>query len=563
MFGLPARFEIEVLSEDNAPDYWERSDRFDLALDLTAGRRGLAALGAVIACWIKHLLDIDVIDRAAKEMRDVALAWYVGLDSDGTRIGDALWNGAEIDEAREQLVGLFRLTFRDPGIAIDGLAGEPVYLILAMTPDNMLRMKPQNLLTGLPIRHLETVHVSHALPLIRIPVGVVIERRKAKSPWVDFVWRPVAVLPGVAGAVPWTVLDGEADRTKFYGGSAEIELYRSDASGYRDNLATGAARLWVALRPTGLDPPLRVRRCHGRAERGRSLHRERDRYCRSVADARAGARGHCRLYCRAPRRASLCQATARPCRSRSDGAAHTVEGSQMSEPENSARISAAMVAAQAGRGDKLDLKRGLHRERTKKPARTSRAAQSEADPPAFDPATLPPIESITATSDIRAFLAPGVPEELTRAALRRVWVTDPMIRDFVGIAENQWDFTKPDSVPGFRIARTHARIAPHCGRFGRRGTRTGHGAASKRRTDGTNCQNTRATATAHDDLGTRGDDSSAERSPARTDFAHDSDNASEVKKGTGSVGENPGSPRRKHGGAVPKLCPVTSGETDI
>jgi hypothetical protein len=68
---------------------------------------------------------------------------------------------------------------------------------------------------------------------------------------------------------------------------------------------------------------------------------------------------------------------------------------------------------------------------------------------AFDPASLPPIESINAASDLRAFLAPGVPLELTRAALRRAWVTDPSIRDFIGIAENQWDFTKPDSVPGF------------------------------------------------------------------------------------------------------------------
>lgn len=80
---------------------------------------------------------------------------------------------------------------------------------------------------------------------------------------------------------------------------------------------------------------------------------------------------------------------------------------------------------------------------------TNAAAQSDANLPAFDPATLPPIESITATSDVRAFLAPGVPEELTRAALRRVWLTDPTIRDFIGIAENQWDFTKPDGVPGF------------------------------------------------------------------------------------------------------------------
>jgi hypothetical protein len=73
----------------------------------------------------------------------------------------------------------------------------------------------------------------------------------------------------------------------------------------------------------------------------------------------------------------------------------------------------------------------------------------ENEVPALDIAALPPIESMTATSDVRAFLAPGVPEDLTRAALRRAWVIDPTIRDFVGLAENQWDFTKPDSVPGF------------------------------------------------------------------------------------------------------------------
>jgi hypothetical protein len=75
--------------------------------------------------------------------------------------------------------------------------------------------------------------------------------------------------------------------------------------------------------------------------------------------------------------------------------------------------------------------------------------ENEAPMPTFDSGALPPIDSITATSDVRAFLAPGVPEELTRAALRRAWVIDPTIRDFVGLAENQWDFTKPDAVPGF------------------------------------------------------------------------------------------------------------------
>ncbi len=68
--------------------------------------------------------------------------------------------------------------------------------------------------------------------------------------------------------------------------------------------------------------------------------------------------------------------------------------------------------------------------------------------PPFDVASLPPIESITAGTDIRDFLKPGVPASLSHAALRRAWTSDPAIRDFIGIAENQWDFTN-DSIPGF------------------------------------------------------------------------------------------------------------------
>jgi hypothetical protein len=67
----------------------------------------------------------------------------------------------------------------------------------------------------------------------------------------------------------------------------------------------------------------------------------------------------------------------------------------------------------------------------------------------FDPATLPPIESIDATTDIAPFLRAGVPAALRRAALRRAWSADPAIRDFVGLAENSWDFNAPDGAPGF------------------------------------------------------------------------------------------------------------------
>jgi hypothetical protein len=68
---------------------------------------------------------------------------------------------------------------------------------------------------------------------------------------------------------------------------------------------------------------------------------------------------------------------------------------------------------------------------------------------AFDQASLPPIETISFDTDIRAFLGSRVPAELTRAALRRAWASDPAIRDFIGIAENQWDFNNPDAIPGF------------------------------------------------------------------------------------------------------------------
>jgi hypothetical protein len=68
---------------------------------------------------------------------------------------------------------------------------------------------------------------------------------------------------------------------------------------------------------------------------------------------------------------------------------------------------------------------------------------------AFDPTKLPPIETITAESDITAFLAPGVPPELTRAALRRAWAADPKIRDFIGLSENAWDFNAPGAMAGF------------------------------------------------------------------------------------------------------------------
>ena len=77
------------------------------------------------------------------------------------------------------------------------------------------------------------------------------------------------------------------------------------------------------------------------------------------------------------------------------------------------------------------------------------AAPGAAPTPEFDVESLPPIETISAETDITAFMRTGVPETLKHAALRRAWSADPAIRDFMGPTENYWDTPGPDGIPGF------------------------------------------------------------------------------------------------------------------
>jgi hypothetical protein len=69
--------------------------------------------------------------------------------------------------------------------------------------------------------------------------------------------------------------------------------------------------------------------------------------------------------------------------------------------------------------------------------------------PEFDVKSLPTIDSISAETDISAFMRAGVPETLKHTALRRAWSSDPTIRDFVGLNENYWDAAGPDGIAGF------------------------------------------------------------------------------------------------------------------
>jgi hypothetical protein len=156
MLGAATSAEIDVLSEANADSYWRRSDQFDLALDFTGGTRGPAALADAMRRWISHLLGVGIAIEPLTTLRDAKLTWYVGLDAEATRMGDHLWHGETLDDrTMARVLALFRMTFADADLLVDGVAGEPVYLILAMTSDQLVRMKPQNLVTGLPIKHLE------------------------------------------------------------------------------------------------------------------------------------------------------------------------------------------------------------------------------------------------------------------------------------------------------------------------------------------------------------------------------------------------------------------------
>ena len=95
-------------------------------------------------------------------------------------------------------------------------------------------------------------------PLATIPVGVLVERSKSMNQWAEFYWRATGVLAGQPATAAWTKLSDDGERATFYAGTAEIELYRTETTFYRDNLASGAPGLWVALRAAEGEPPFTV-----------------------------------------------------------------------------------------------------------------------------------------------------------------------------------------------------------------------------------------------------------------------------------------------------------------
>jgi hypothetical protein len=144
--------EMDVMDDDNAWTYWSSSDAHAMAMNIGGNARARAGLCRTIERWIGHLLGVAVDVETVASIDDRDWRWFVGLDSEATRIGNALWDGAAQDQdAAARIVALMRLGFRDTRLVDERVRGKPVYLILAMDADKVVRMKPQNLVVGLPL----------------------------------------------------------------------------------------------------------------------------------------------------------------------------------------------------------------------------------------------------------------------------------------------------------------------------------------------------------------------------------------------------------------------------
>ncbi|HET8726459.1 MAG TPA: DUF6352 family protein [Alphaproteobacteria bacterium] len=158
MLGGPAATALDILDAANVEGYFARSDAFDMVLNLGDGeaRRGLAT---AMAAWLHHLLNVRVKIEPVDRVEDENWAWFVGLDAEATRIGNALWHGHELDgDASERIIALYRLGFQDLREVQPEIGARPVWLILAVMPDRTVRLKPQNLIAGLPLRAMAPVN---------------------------------------------------------------------------------------------------------------------------------------------------------------------------------------------------------------------------------------------------------------------------------------------------------------------------------------------------------------------------------------------------------------------
>lgn len=167
--NVPMReVNLQVLTDSNAAQYWQQSDRHNFLLDLThnisndlshglvlnmtRSRSGLKAIASVLEAWVAHFLGVQINIRPEQKIEDANWRWHIGLDVESTALLNDLYEDRPVEiERMQRLISLFRLTFKLPQDMRSDVAGKPVYLGLAMTAGKLVKLKPQNLLLNLPL----------------------------------------------------------------------------------------------------------------------------------------------------------------------------------------------------------------------------------------------------------------------------------------------------------------------------------------------------------------------------------------------------------------------------
>jgi len=150
--GSLGKVDLDVLDRANAALYWERESRHDTVISLTYGRPALDALCRVIETWVAHFHAVEVAVKPLRKIEEARWAWHIGLDAESTEILNALWSGEQVDQGRmRSILALFSLHFEEAAAMRPDIAGRAVYLALSANAEQEVRMKPQNLLTNLPV----------------------------------------------------------------------------------------------------------------------------------------------------------------------------------------------------------------------------------------------------------------------------------------------------------------------------------------------------------------------------------------------------------------------------
>ena len=435
-----------------------------MALDLTAGRRGLAALGTVIAQWVEHLLAVEVAVEPLIEAQNVNLTWYVGLDAQGTAIGDALWNGEDLDEGvRDRIVGLYRLMLgrsrhsagQGPGRAHLSAAGHD---------------------GGRHGSH-ETAEPPDRLADPAIGDGIVSSALAAHPGWrrggaaqgaiaLDRFHLEADI--GAGRTAGGRALDGFVGRGRRLRRSMPARPKSNCIAPRRRTTATiwrATAELWVSLRPTGIDPPYEVFGVTADPAEGEAWTEAGGDLVDVVAMPEPIRAVIDSVRRRASRRAAVLQAQARSCGPRSVGTPRS-DRARSETSERAGQLSGALGAAQARGGESRRAVRAELRRCNPTPPGIAGAPRKsgaelrgeilqvprdgEAAAAVFD-LTQVAVDRFdhgrrpTSALSCRPVFRPNCPVRPFAAR----GVADPAIREFVGLADYDWDFKHRGAITGF------------------------------------------------------------------------------------------------------------------